>query len=200
MKSGINKGSLTEFHHPDSVRMVCDHYDADMLLTLDSVRINFDWETIINENLDGSKSKTKNFYLIFRGYLTTYSSTGEVINRSEVEESELYTSRDAISGIITIKPSLEKASDKVRPLALQAGSDYVGKYYPSVTTETKMLYGGKVFKESNISLSKKECTQVMDYLTNLKSSEDPKTAKRASHNLDVAKDICDDGVVILGMW
>jgi len=200
LRSGVQKGMLTEIHPPDSVRNICSIFQADMLLALDSVRVFFDWETITEENEDGSKSKTKNFYIIFRGYLTTYAATGDIINRSEVERSDLYTSRAALSELITFKPALDKAADEVRGLALQAGTDYVSKYYPSVTTETKMLYGGKIFKESNISLSKKECAQVTDFLNGLTGSKDPKTAKRAAHNLDVAGEVCDDAVVVLGMW
>jgi hypothetical protein len=199
LRRSLKKGGLTEIQPPDSVQKICSHFGADMLLALDSVKVEFDWETITNENEDGSKSKTKTFYLIFHGYMTTYASSGDIINRSEVERSQLYTSRATLSGLITFQPSLEKAADEVRGLSLLAGSDYVSKFYPSVTTETKMLYGGKVFKESNIDLSKKECTQVMDYLNGLTGSKDSKTAKRAAHNLDVAREVCEDAVVVLEM-
>jgi Family of unknown function (DUF6340) len=199
LKRGMKEGMLTDIHPLDSVRKICSLFNADMLLALDSARVLFDWETLTEENEDGSKSKTKNFYIIFRGYLTTYTSAGDIINRSEVERSDLYTSRATLSGLITIKPALEKAADEVRGLALQAGSDYVSKFYPSVSTETKMLYGGKIFKESNISISNKDCTQVIEYLKDLTGSKDPKIAKKAAHNLEIAGEVCDDEVVVLNM-
>lgn len=200
LRTDMKKGLLTEAQPLDSVRKICSLFNADMLLALDSVRVLFNWETITEENEDGSKSKTKNFFIVFRGFLTTYASNGDILNRSEVERSDLYKSRAALSGLITVQPALEKAADEVRGIAIQAGSDYVSKFYPSVTTETKMLYGGKIFKESNISLSKKECKQVEDYLNGLTGSKDSKTAKKAAHNLNVAREVCDDEVVILDIW
>ena len=63
LRSGVKKGLLTEIHPLDSVRKICNHFQADMLLALDSVRVQYEWETLTEENDDGSKSKTKNFYL-----------------------------------------------------------------------------------------------------------------------------------------
>ena len=71
LKKGTRARQLTTLLPPDSVVSICKRNRADMLLSLDSMNIFFDWETITDNDYSG-KSKTKNFYLYTRFYLSLY--------------------------------------------------------------------------------------------------------------------------------
>ena len=172
----------------DSVTAICTRYKADMLLALDSMNIFFDWETIVDNNSDGSKSKTKNFYLFTRFYMSLYSVTGDLINRSKMENSLFYSSRPTMSGLITIKPSISKASSRVESLAFQAGQDYVSKFYPRTVQESRIIYSGKVFKESNIFIKLRNWDKATELLDQLAKSPNQRIAIKARHNLEVVKE------------
>jgi hypothetical protein len=188
LKKGTEAGQLTSLLPTDSVIAICTRYKADLLLALDSMNIYFDWETIVDNNSDGSKSKTKNFYLFTRFYMSLYSTTGDMINRSKVENSLLYRSRPALSGLITIQPSISKASKGVESLAFQAGQDYVSKFYPKTVQESRKIYTGKVFKESNLFIKLRNYDKATELLDQLAKSPNPNIAMKARHNLSVVKE------------
>jgi hypothetical protein len=188
LKKDFMPGQLTAFMSKDSIQAICERHDADILLALDSMNIFFDWQTIVDENSDGSKSRTKNFYLFTRFYLSLYSVKGDLINRSKVENSTFYSSNPALTGLITIKPSLAKASPRIGSLAFQAGKDYAGKFYPRTVHESRKIYAGKVFKESNLFIKLKNWDKATELLNELAKSPDPGIAMKARHNLSVVKE------------
>lgn len=188
LKKGTEAGQLTALLPIDSVIAICTRYKADLLLALDSMNIFFDWETIVDNNSDGSKYKTKNFYLFTRFYMSLYSTTGDIINRSKVENSLLYKSRPILSGLITIQPSISKASKAVESLAFQAGQDYVSKFYPKTVQESRKIYTGKAFKESNLFIKLRNYDKATELLDQLTKSPNPKIAMKARHNLSVVKE------------
>jgi hypothetical protein len=187
LKKGIGVGLLTTLLPTDSVRDICIRYKANMLLALDSMNIFFDWETIVDRDADGT-SRTKNFYLYTRFYFSLYSASGDMINRSQVENSSFYKSRPALSGLITLKPSIANAREKVEKLAFQAGKDYGSKFYPQEVNEPRQIFTGKAFKESNDCLKSGNSNKAVELLEQLVKSPDPKTAERARHNLSVVKE------------
>lgn len=188
LNKSVGIGLLTTLMPMDSVRAICTRYTADMLLVLDSMNIFFDWETIVEDGGDGSKNKTKNFYLFTTFYISLYSAKGELINRSKVERSSFYKSRPALSGLITFKPSLANARIKVGNLAFLTGQDYVDKFYPKVVQESRKIFTGKVFKESNMYMETGRWGKAIELLEQLTKSPDPKTAEKARQNLSVARE------------
>ena len=188
LKKGTEVGQLTTLLPVDSVIVICARYKADMLLALDSMNIYFDWETIVDDGTDGSKSRTKNFYLYTGFYLSLYSTTGDLIDRSQVKNSLLYKSRPALSGLITIKPSIAKASSEVESLAFQAGSDYVGKFYTQIVNEPRSIYWGKHFIESNYYMRAGNWSKAIELLEQLVKSQDSRIVNKARQNLSVAKE------------
>lgn len=188
LKKGRQTGSLTELFPVDSITEICKRDKADMLLVLDSMNIFFDWETLVETDDNGAKSKTKNFYLYTHFYLSLYSNGGDLINRSQLEESLFYKSRPTLSGLITIEPSIAKAKEDVEALSLRAGHDYVAKFFPSDVQVPRELYMGKAFKESNSYIKSKDWDKAIQLLNVLVDSPDPKIAERARHNLSVAKE------------
>jgi hypothetical protein len=192
LKKGIEAGLLTALLPADSVKGICYRYKADLLLAMDSMNIFIDWETIADEELNSLK--TKNFYLYTIYYLSLYSGSGDLINRSKVERSSLYKSRLALSGLITIKPSIVKARDEIGALAFLAGEDYVSKFYPQTVQVPKQIYTGKPFKESNVYLRTGNWSKAIELLGPLVKSSDPKTSGRAKQNLSVAREAAEGGM------
>jgi hypothetical protein len=187
LKKDILPGQLTAFLAKDSILAICERHDAGMLLTLDSMVIRFTWETI-TEGEGEDKSKTKNFYLNGDFFLSFYSAGGDLINRSKVEESSFYKSRFALSGLITVAPSIANAIEAIKPLSLQAGQDYVGKFYPKTVDESRKIYAGKVFKESNLFIKLRNWEKATELLDELTKSPNPNIAMKARHNLSVVKE------------
>ena len=187
LKKRTEAGQLTKFLPIDSVIAVCTRYKADLLLSLDSMNIFFDWETITDGN--SSFKKVKNFYLLTRFYLSLYSITGDLINQSKVENSSFYKSNPAMSNLITFKPSIAKASKQVGELAFQAGLDYVSKFYPKTVMESRKIYTGKAFKESNLFIKLRNYDKAIELLEQLEKSPDPDIAWKARNNLSVVREI-----------
>jgi hypothetical protein len=187
LKKDIAVGQLTAFLPEDTIQAICERFKSDMLLTLDSLNIFFDWETIVNDDGDG-KERSKNFYLFTRSYLSFYSATGDLINRSMIEKSSFYKSRVALSSLITFKPSIANAIETVKPLSFQAGLDYVSKFYPETVNESRKIYAGKAFKESNLFIKLRNWEKATELLDQLAKSSDQNIAMKARHNLSVVKE------------
>jgi hypothetical protein len=187
LKKGIEKGFLTTLLPVDSVSAICNRNSSNMLLTLDSLNIYFDWETISDDN-NGYTAKTKNFYINTRFFLSLYSATGDLINRSELDKSTIYRSRPTISGLITIVPSLQRARVDIGGLAYESGLDYVSKFYQQLTHETRQLYSGTPFAESNRYIFERDWKKAIELLEGLTGSSDQKIAEKARHNLEVVKE------------
>jgi len=186
LKKSNTAGHLTAFLVKDTIIAICERQKTDMLLTLDSMEIFFNWETVVNE--DNDLLKEKNFYLYTRFYLSFYSATGGLINRSMIEKSSLYTSRVALSAIVTFKPSVAKTTESVNTLAFEAGQDYVRKFYPTTVNESKEIYGGKAFKESNLYIKLRNWDKAIELLDELTRSPDQNIAIKARHNLSVVRE------------
>jgi hypothetical protein len=187
LKKGIGPGLLTTLLPADTITAICNRYKTNLLLSLDSLSIFFDWETTFESDNEGT-SKTKNFYLNTKNYLSLYSASGDLINRNEVYRSTLYRSRPTLSGLITIEPSLNKARYEVGNLAFQAGEDYVSKFFPQIVQETKQLYSGKYFSESNRYVFARDWNKAIEILEQLTKNQDPQIAAKARYNLEVVKE------------
>jgi hypothetical protein len=187
LKKGIGAGLLTTLLPADTITAICNRYKTNLLLSLDSLSIFFDWETTVESDNEGT-SKTKNFYLNTKFYLSLYSASGDLINRNEVYRSTLYRSRPTLSGIITIEPSLFKARYEVGDLSFQAGEDYVSKFFPQIVQEIKQLYSGKYFSESNRYVFAREWNKAIEILEQLTKNQDPQIAVKAKSNLEIVKE------------
>jgi hypothetical protein len=187
LKKDIMPGKLTALMPEDTILAICKRHNSDMLLTIDSINIFFDWETVVNEDDKGSL-KEKNFYLYTNFYLSFYSATGYLINRSMIQEYTLYKSRLALSALITIKPSIANAIEATKSVSFRAGQDYVSKFYPRTVQESRKIYAGKAFKESNLFIRLRNWEKAAELLDQLVKSPDPKIAMKARHNLSVVKE------------
>jgi hypothetical protein len=177
---------LSEILSPEYITSTCEYFGADLLLAFDSLFIDFDWETEVEEYDDGSKSKTKHFFLQLRPYLSLYKSDGTLIDRSFIYLEHHYSSRPTLSGLITIKPALIKAIDEVILLSNDAGVEYGAKFFEKIGTFPYKVYNGKPFDISFRLMLREQWADAIRDLLPLAESTDSKTAKRAANNLYVA--------------
>lgn len=191
LKKGIDKELLTTLLPVDSVITMCSRYKSNLLLTLDSLNLFFDWETVSNNDYYGYNNKTKNLYLNCSFYVSLYNSSGDLIDRSQLDQSLLYRSIPAFSGVLTLQPSLSRAVEEISSLAFQAGQDYVAKFYPRYTQEQRQLYTGKRFKESNGYIFAKNWNKASELLEQLVKNPDPGISAKAQYNLDVVREASD---------
>jgi len=175
----------------DEIISACRANNAGYLLSLDSADLHFEWEVIREEDpMDGSVSKTKDFYLFNNYYVTLYDTTGGIIERTRLEKSHYYTSRLSFIPLFTILPKLDKAQDKISMLARDAGNEYIGMFYPSESGYAqRKLYTGKVFKESNSLIYSRQYDKAIGLLQESANSPKPKLAAKVQHNLNVAREL-----------
>ena len=193
LKKGVEKGMLTTLYPVDSVAIICNRNKSNLLLTLDSMSINFEWETVVDNDDEGNISKTKNFYLNTKYFLTLYSADGALIDRSNLDQSSYYRSRPTLTGIITIKPSLQRAIGEIESLSYQNGLDYVDKFYPQIIENARRLYTGKAFRESNDYIFTKNWNKATELLEQLVNNPDPAIAEKARYNLEIVKEASEAG-------
>jgi hypothetical protein len=172
------------------IRNICSANQSDFLLTLDSLRIYFDWEVIREEDEDGHVSKTKDFHLISSYYVTLYDSAGEAVKRTLLERSLLYTSRPTLGALITILPNLANATGQIALIAHDAAMEYLDMFYPSeVITGQRKLYTGKKFSESNNLIFRKEYDKALEKLEQIPNSSGQGLTKKIQHNISVALEL-----------
>lgn len=173
----------------EEVKELCASRHAGYILILDTLYLGFDWETIRDEDMDGSVSKTKNFFLLGDYYLSLYESSGTLIKRTYLDKSVFYRSRPTLSGLITFVPNLARATDEIRLMSKDAGLQYIGMFYPAEVNESRMLHAGKKFAVTNNLLAQNEYNRAIELLTEMTRSPNYKISQKAAHNLSVAQEI-----------
>ncbi len=191
LKKSIEAGDLTTLLPVDTINNICNRFNANLLLTLDSTSIFFERDTVVNYYY-GVRYRTINFKLNTRFFLSLYSEEGDLIDRSEVEQSSIFIPRSANSGFILV-PSISRAREEIGDLAFQAGQDYIAKFYPYIIHDTKQLYTGSTFKESNDYIFAKNWNKATELLEQLVKNQNPGIAEKARHNLEVVKEASEAG-------
>ena len=132
--------------------------------------------------------RTISFILNTRFFLSLYSSTGDLIDRSEVDQSSMVKPQTSMSGLIILIPSISRSANEIGNLAFQSGQDYVAKFYSKTIYDSEQLYTGKPFKESNDCIFAKNWNKAIEILERLTKNQDSVIAEKARHNLDIAKE------------
>jgi hypothetical protein len=171
---------------PGYVVTTCNNSNANMMLSIDSLYIDFDWETEVVEDDDGSRSKTKYFYLQLTPFLSLYNNEGTLLDRSYISLELPYSSRPALSGLITIKPALQKAKDEVIMLSSEAGENYGSKFFETLQDFPYIVYLSKPFDVSYRLIVNGNYADAIRNLLPLAESTEKKVARRAAYNLCAA--------------
>ncbi len=173
----------------NDIMAFCRDNQATHLLTLDSLKLGFDWETVREESEDGSVSKTKTIFLLGSYYLSLFDSAGALVRKTLLDRSMVYAVRPTLSGLITIVPNLAKGREKIKTLAHDAAIQYTDMFYPSEVRIPKILNAGKAFAESNALIQKQEYEAAILLLTPMTQSPKKSLARKAQQNLDVAREL-----------
>lgn len=181
--------SMQDSSFRDTISAICSRYNADLLISLDSIQIWLDEDQIT----DDDNSTTSEYYLNSDNYVTLYSADGTDIDRSIAKRSKFYKSRPAFFlGLLTFTPSLGKAANDVAGLSDGAGRDYAARFYPFSENMNLELYAGKAFAATNSLISSGKYIEAVEPLRQLTSSADKKIAKKADHNLSVVYEIMEN--------
>jgi hypothetical protein len=193
LKKSVEAGDLTTLLSVDSINNICNRFNANLLLTLDSASIFFERDTVINHSY-GVEYASLQFKLNTRFFMSLYSDTGDLIDRSEVDQSSVFIPRSIMSGRIIQVPYISRATEEIENLAFQAGQEYVGKFYPVIIHDTKQLFNGKAFKESNNYIFSRNWNKATELLEQLVKNQDPSIAEKARYNLEVVNEASEASV------
>jgi hypothetical protein len=181
--------SMQDSTFRDTIVNVCQRFNANLLIALDSINIWIDEEQVTDED----NSTTSEYYLNSYNYVTLYSSEGDAIDRSIAKGSKLYKSRPAFFlGILTFPPALSKAAADVAGLSEGAGRDYAGRFYPFSETENVSLFTGGPFNETNRIITAGNPVDAIELLRELTGSSNMNIARKAEHNLSVVYEILEN--------
>jgi len=170
---------------PDTVRLICRENNASLLLSLEAFSTYFDQVIDVEEDENGSKSRTANFTLVVKPGFALYNAAGSRVDRSYITEAEHYLSRPALTGIYAIPPSLVRAGGEIDKLALAVGKDYVAKFHPSSETVYRKFKTGKEFNSAVAYCHYGNWPEAIKELMPLTQSTNARTAKNAAYNLSV---------------
>lgn len=188
LKTGYSPDNLTLILPVDSVTGMTSEYKADYLLTVDSVSLFLKTDEDYSETEEGLLQKVYgDTYFVDDFFLSLYDSSGNLVDRSEVAMNSVYEKGYMLypGGSTSIKKELGLAGN----LASAAADDYLNKYYPGSTTERKKIYTGRIFRESNTLIMKREWDKAEEILKRISDSPNKMQAKRARYNFSVLEEV-----------
>ena len=186
LKKGQAPTNFPAQMNADYVVFFCDSSNIDLLLTLDFFHPDFLIETEVEEDDDGSKSRTNIVDLEVRAGFTLYDKSGTLIYRDKSYRSMHYQSRPALVSFVAIGPSMGKAGKEVNTLSKEIGESYIQNFYPGNKKETAKIYTGEAFKKVEAYMNNDNWKEAIELLLPMANSTDSKISKKASHNLSIA--------------
>jgi hypothetical protein len=160
-------------------------FNSDYIFSLDNYDLYFDQEVDVQENEDGSKSKTAYYDLVLNTYITIYNFNGEAVHKLKEERRILHDERGVISGLLAVGPSMGKADKNVIKISDELGRMFIQKFYPEKISEMRLFYANKEFKTAFQAYSYRNWDKVEEELMLLTKHPDSKIQGRAAYNLSV---------------
>lgn len=154
----------------DTVQRLTTVFRSDYLLTLDSLSL-FLQEDESDESDGGTyQIAFKNFYLVADYYITLYSLSGDLVNRSQVTVTSKYGNRLVFSGLFS---SFSRAAAQAADLGTEAADEYTDKFYPVKIQDQRYIYAGRKLGRQMTLLSKKNGIKLRRYLSILQQVREP---------------------------
>lgn len=176
----------------DSIKLFCKEYNTELLLALEAYNIYFDKDVEVEENEDGSKTRTAYYDLVVYTGLSLYDSTGAIIDRSNLRRSDFYKSREVLSGLLAIGPALGRAGSEINTLSLDLGKEYIKKFNPSFITEQKKYYTGQDMEEVTPLMISGNYEGAAEKLLPMVNGSKYSVRRKAAYNLSVAYELMGD--------
>jgi len=186
LRKGTSQKDFLSQMNNNEVVGICDSANIDMLLVLEYFDPDFLIETEIEEDDDGSLSRTNIVDLEVRAGFTLYDKSGTLIYRDKSYRSMHYQSRPALVSFVAIGPSMGKAGKEVNTLSKEIGESYIQNFYPGNLKEIAKIYTGEAFKKAEAYMNNENWKEAIELLLPMANSTDSKISQKASHNLSIA--------------
>ena len=168
-----------------TIQELCEAYDPDYVLSLDNYDLFFDQEMEVQENDDGSKSKTAHYDLVLNTYITIYSTNGMALDKLKEELRTHHDSRAVASGLLAVGPSMGQADENVLALSDELGRSFIENFEPTRITVMRPFYSAKEFKKAYQAFKSGRWDEVEEELLLLTERTDMKIQGKAAYNLGV---------------
>ena len=188
LRSGSEAGMLTTLLPTETIAENCRKHNAGMLISLDSVNIGFDSRAEYVESIRFVNIYSRRFFLFAEFFLSAYNPAGDLMNRSSVDRTFYYSWRMAFTADVAFDPSIAGASRKIDKVAIPCGEDFAKKFYPVTEPQSRKIYTGSPFTESNNLMKSGQWDEAVKKLEVLEQSANQSVAKKAAMNLEVAKE------------
>lgn len=172
----LSKEIIAELHQ---------NFNSDYIFSLDNYHLYFDQEVDVQENDDGSKSKTAYYDLVLNTYITIYNIDGDAVNKLKDERRVLHDERGVLSGLFAVGPSMGKADKNVIRISDELGRMFIQKFYPAKISEMRKFYATKNFRSAFNAYYQRDWDKVEKELMQLTKHPDRKMQGRAAYNLSV---------------
>ena len=199
LREGYTVMSMQDTAFTDTVRTICSKYGANLLVALDSINLRVDWDMYLSENDEGGSMLAKDFYLFSNTYMTLYSSDGEIIDRCAGEKNTYVKSKYTIFGMFG-GPNVGNQKERIRLLTQAAARDCIGRYFPFTEQYTGNLYSGGELTRLNLLIVGGKPEEAVGPLTELSQSASPSLAEKATHNLEIAREIIENKRIAQEVW
>lgn len=169
--------------HKDSIRAYCKEYNSSHLVAIESYHADFEQEVDVQENEDGSKTRTAYYTLYVRSGLAIYDSTGKTHFRKSLKRSMLYDTRGVVSGLLAVGPTINKADEELKVLVEDLAKDFILRFYPSEALLVQKFYGGSDFKEEVKLMKWSKWAEAIKRMTPVDKYGDEQTKGKACYNI-----------------
>ncbi len=195
LKIGSSAENMTLLLPADSVRRMASVFSSDYLITIDSLSLFLEAqeeEFFLDPDDEQAVNYRRNAdaYYIADYFLSFYSSSGDLIDRSEVTTNTFLATvpvwRWPYDDLL---PVTDKILELTKGLASEAGNDYLEKFQPGYTTERRKIYTGRKFQEANDLIVKREWDKAAELLKKIEAEPNKSLSQRASHNLLVLYEV-----------
>ncbi|MFD2515865.1 DUF6340 family protein [Pontibacter locisalis] len=169
----------------DQVKSIHQKYPHHLLLTLDNIDASFHQMTTREKDSDETVVKTAHYTLITTTTWTLYDSLGTVLDRMSLRQEEPYQTRDVVSGLLAVGPSMGNAGPAVNRLAWRTGKSYWRRLSPQRVSLVRPYYSMKAFEPAAYQIAAGKWDQAIALLQPLAESKNRKDAGKAAYNLAV---------------
>ena len=192
LRKSIEVGFLTTLLPADTIKSICNRFNSNLLLALDSMSIFLTGIQLLTTIME---EETVQLILYFiQPFFFCLCILIVVILLTVVKLTSHQSSHpDLLYLVLYWFPSISGSREEIGILAFQAGQDYVARFYPQIIQNKRQLYSGKPFKESNDYIFARNWNKAIELLEQLAKNQDPAIAEKARHNLDVVKEASQAG-------
>jgi Family of unknown function (DUF6340) len=188
---GIDPENQSVILPADTIRQLSSAYGADYLLTLDSLNFYLEEDEPDESDESGIQVVLNNYYIIGNFFLSLYTDSGDLLNRSEVTMTTKFATKIGLTYFSGIAPSFSRAVVQGGELGVSAADDYADRFYPVRTQEQRYVYTGGKLKQANDLMVKEQWDKALEILNRLASGPKQSLSQKAIHNLSVLKEIRD---------